>query len=61
MDRRNLDLETANAEIKRRYGAANPQSRTRFEAAQAVMPGPGQPEVRAVEERLRPRARQATT
>lgn len=39
MERRNLDLDTAVAEIERRYIDANPQSRARFEAARAVMPG----------------------
>ncbi len=39
MDRRNLDLDTAVAEIERHYVAANPKSRARFEAARDVMPG----------------------
>lgn len=39
MDRRNLDLDTAVADTERRYVAANPRSRERFEAARGVMPG----------------------
>jgi glutamate-1-semialdehyde 2,1-aminomutase len=39
MERRNLDLDTAVAEIEGRYVAANPKSQARFEAARGVMPG----------------------
>lgn len=39
MERRNLNLDTAVAEIERRYIEANPKSQARFEAARGVLPG----------------------
>lgn len=39
MQRRNLDLDTAVADVEKRYIAANPKSKDRFEAARGVMPG----------------------
>jgi glutamate-1-semialdehyde 2,1-aminomutase len=39
MQRPNIDLDTAVADVESRYIAANPKSRERFESARGVMPG----------------------
>ena len=39
MQRPNIDLDTAVADVETRYIAANPKSRERFESARGVMPG----------------------